>query len=147
MQLAMKQPYTSIGSDGSAISRDGPRAQMHVHPRWYGTFPRVLGRYARELKVITLSAAVRKMTSMNAEKINLADRGVLKAGNWADITLFNPDTVIDKATFESPHQYPEGIPYVIVNGKVVLDNGKHTGELPGQVLRGPGFQRAGAKTD
>jgi N-acyl-D-aspartate/D-glutamate deacylase len=147
MQLAMKQPYTSIGSDGSAISKDGPRAQMNVHPRWYGTFPRVLGRYARELKVITLPEAVQKMTSMNAEKINIADRGVLKAGNWADVTLFNPETVIDKATFESPHQYPEGIPYVIVNGKIVLDDGRHTGELPGKVLRGPGFQREAAKTD
>ncbi len=147
MQLAMKQPYTSIGSDGSAISKDGPLAQMHVHPRWYGTFPRVLGRYARELKVITLPQAVRKMTSMNAEKINIVDRGVLKAGNWADVTLFNPDTVIDKATFESPHQYPEGISYVIVNGKIVIDQGRHTGELPGQVLRGPGFQREAPKID
>jgi N-acyl-D-aspartate/D-glutamate deacylase len=140
MQLAMKQPYTSIGSDGSAISRDGPRAGMHVHPRWYGTFPRVLGRYARELQAITLPEAVRKMTSMNAEKISLADRGVLKQGNWADVTVFNAATVIDKATFEAPHQYPEGIPYVIVNGVVVLDNGEHTGELPGKVLRGPGFR-------
>jgi N-acyl-D-amino-acid deacylase len=81
------------------------------------------------------------MTSMNAEKINIPDRGVLKAGNWADITIFNPDTVIDKATFENPHQYPEGIPYVIVNGVLVLDNGKHTGELPGHVVRGPGYGR------
>jgi dihydroorotase/N-acyl-D-amino-acid deacylase len=116
---------------------------MHVHPRWYGTFPRVLGRYARELQTITLPEAVRKMTSMNAEKINLSDRGVLKAGNWADVTVFDPETVIDKATFEAPHQYPEGIPYVIVNGVVVLDNGEHTGELPGKVLRGPGFRSNG----
>jgi N-acyl-D-aspartate/D-glutamate deacylase len=92
------------------------------------------------LQAITLPEAVRKMTSMNAEKINLSDRGVLKAGNWADVTVFDPETVIDKATFEAPHQYPEGIPYVIVNGVVVLDNGEHTGELPGKVLRGPGFR-------
>jgi N-acyl-D-aspartate/D-glutamate deacylase len=140
MQLAMKQPFTSIGSDGSAISADGPRARLHPHPRWYGTFPRVLGRYVRELKTVSLAEAVQKMTSMNAEKINIADRGLLKEGYWADVTIFNPDTVIDKATFENPHQYPVGIPYVIVNGAVVLDNGKHTGARPGKVIRGPGYQ-------
>lgn len=143
MQLAMKQPFTSIGSDGSAISPDGPRGGAHPHPRWYGTFPRVLGRYVRELKVITLPEAVKKMTSMNAEKINIADRGLLKEGYWADVTVFDPDTVMDKATFEKPHQYPVGIPYVIVNGAVVLDNGKHSGAHPGQVIRGPGYRGAG----
>lgn len=147
MQQVMKQPYTSIGSDGSAISRDGPRSNTHVHPRWYGTFPRVLGRYTRELKLLTLPEAVRKMTSMNAEKINLTDRGVLKTGNWADVTIFDPDTVADKATFEDPHEYPVGIPYVIVNGVLVLDNGKHTGALPGQVLRGPGYRADPQQTD
>ncbi|MGH9160665.1 MAG: N-acyl-D-amino-acid deacylase family protein, partial [Vicinamibacteraceae bacterium] len=147
MQQVMKRPYTSIGSDGSAISRDGPMAKTHVHPRWYGTFPRVLGRYTRELKLLTLPEAVRKMTSMNAEKINLADRGVVKTGNWADVTIFDPDTVADKATFEDPHQYPVGIPYVIVNGVLVLDRGRHTGALPGHVLRGPGYRRASQQTD
>ncbi|MPZ19288.1 MAG: amidohydrolase family protein [Luteitalea sp.] len=147
MQQVMKQPYTSIGSDGSAISRDGRRASTHVHPRWYGTFPRVLARYTRELKLLTLPEAVRKMTTMNAEKINVVDRGVLKTGNWADVTVFDPDTVADKATFEEPHQYPEGIPYVIVNGVLVLDNGKHTGALPGQVLTGPGYRRNPQQTD
>jgi N-acyl-D-amino-acid deacylase len=137
MQQVLRQPYTSIGSDGAAISRDGPRAGVKVHPRWYGTFPRVLGRYVRELNVLTLPEAVRKMTGMNAEKINLADRGVLAPGHWADITLFDPATVIDRATFDDPHQYPDGIPYVIVNGVVVIDQGEHTGELPGRVLRGP----------
>lgn len=140
MQQVMKQPYTSIGSDGAAISRDGPRAGIQVHPRWYGTFPRVLGRYSRELQVVSLPEAIRKMTSMNAEKINLSDRGVLKTGNWADVTIFDPLTVGDRATFEDPHQYPEGIPYVIVNGVIVLDRGEHTGELPGRVLRGPGHE-------
>jgi N-acyl-D-aspartate/D-glutamate deacylase len=143
MQLAMKQPFTSIGSDGSAISPDGPRGRSHPHPRWYGTFPRVLGRYVRELKVITLPEAVMKMSSMNAEKINIRDRGLLKEGYWADVTVFDPDTVIDRATFEKPHQYPVGIPYVIVNGEVVLDNGKHTGAHPGKVIRGPGYRRVG----
>lgn len=140
MQLAMKQPYTSIGSDGAAISPDGPRGSTHPHPRWYGTFPRVLGRYVRELRTIELPEAVKKITSMNAEKANLADRGLIKEGYWADVTLFDPETVIDKATFEQPHQYPEGIPYVIVNGVVALDNGQHTNSRSGKVLRGPGYR-------
>jgi len=140
MQLAMRQPFTSIGSDGAAISPYGPHAALHPHPRWYGTFPRVLGRYVRELKVLTLPEAVRKMTSMNAAKIGLERRGLLREGYAADITVFDPATVIDKATFEQPHQYPEGIPYVIVNGVIVLDNGRHTGALPGKVLRGPGYR-------
>ncbi len=141
MQLAMKQPYTSIGSDGSAISPDGPSGATHPHPRWYGTFPRVLGRYVRELHTLELPEAVKKMTSMNAEKANIPDRGLIKEGYWADVTLFDPETVIDKATFEEPHQYPEGIPYVIVNGVVALDNGQHTNSRSGQVLRGPGYQQ------
>jgi N-acyl-D-aspartate/D-glutamate deacylase len=141
MQLAMKQPYTSIGSDGAAISPDGPRGSTHPHPRWYGTFPRVLGRYVRELHTLELPEAVKKMTSMNAEKANIPDRGLIKEGYWADVTLFDPETVIDKATFEAPQQYPEGIPYVIVNGVVALDNGRHTNSRSGKVLRGPGYQR------
>ena len=144
MQLALKQPYTSVGSDGAAISPEGPRRGMHPHPRWYGTFPRVLGRYVRELKTLQLPEAVHKLTLMNAEKINISDRGRLKEGYWADITLFDPETVIDKATFENPQQYPEGIHYVIVNGEVVLDNGVHTGSRPGRVLRGPGHKEDGA---
>ena len=110
MKLAIKQPFISIGSDGSAISPEGPRGSMHPHPRWYGTFPRVLGRYVRELKVLTLAQAVRKMTSMNADKISLPGRGLLKVGYWADITLFDPERVIDRATFEDPQQYPLGFP-------------------------------------
>jgi len=141
MLYALKQPYVSVGSDGSAISPDGRYASQHPHPRYYGTFPRVLGRFVREQKAIALPDAIRKMTSMNADKISILDRGLLKEGFRADITLFDPDTVIDKSTFEKPHQYPEGIPYVIVNGKLVLDNGTHTGELPGVVIRGPGYQR------
>ncbi len=140
MTYALKQPYVSIGSDGTAISKDGPYASLNPHPRWYGTFPRVLGRYVREKKTITLPEAVKKMTSMNAAKIGIEDRGLLQEGFWADITVFDPDTVIDKATFENPHQYPLGIPYVVVNGVVVLDNGEHTGALPGKVIRGPGYR-------
>jgi N-acyl-D-aspartate/D-glutamate deacylase len=138
MQLVMKQPWTSIGSDGSAVSVDGPTGRTHPHPRYYGTFPRVLGRYVRELKVLTLPEAVRKMTSMNADKIGIKDRGRLREGMWADITIFDPDHVIDRATFENPHQYPVGIPYVIVNGELTIDNERHTGALAGRVLYGPG---------
>lgn len=145
MAYAMRQPYTSIGSDGSAIANDGPSRAMNPHPRWYGTFPRVLGRYVREKQLITLEEAVKKMTSMNAAKIGIKERGLLKAGYWADITLFDPKTVADRATYEQPHQYPVGIPYVIVNGEVVLEGDKQSGKLPGQVLRGPGYRRASIK--
>jgi N-acyl-D-aspartate/D-glutamate deacylase len=139
MTYALKQQYTSIGSDGLAMSPEGPRGKTMPHPRSYGTFPRLLGRYVREQHVISLEEAVHKMTSMNAEKLSITDRGRIQVGLAADITLFNPDTVADKATFVQPHQYPVGIPYVIVNGQVVLDNGVHTGALPGHVLRGPGY--------
>lgn len=138
MLYALQQPYVSVGSDGSAVSPDGEYASMHPHPRFYGTFPRVLGRYVRELGALRLEEAVRKMSSMNAEKTNLPERGLLREGYWADVVLFDPETVIDRATFEDPHQYPEGIPWVIVNGEVVLADGERTPALPGQVLRGPG---------
>jgi N-acyl-D-aspartate/D-glutamate deacylase len=141
MQYALKQPFVSVGSDGMAISPEGPRGSSIPHPRSYGTFPRVLGRYVRELHTITLEDAVRKMTSSNAEKISLTDRGRIKVGWAADITVFDPQTVADRATFTNPHQYAVGIPYVIVNGEVVLDGGQHTGALPGRVLRGPGYVR------
>ncbi len=142
MLHALKQPYTSVGSDGSAVSPDGEYASRHPHPRWYGTFPRVLGRYVREQGALGLEEAIQKMTSMNADKVNLTDRGMLKEGYWADITIFDPDTVTDRATFEEPHQYPDGIPYVLVNGLPTLDNGVRTDALPGQVLRGPGYNLA-----
>jgi N-acyl-D-amino-acid deacylase len=141
MQLVMKQPWTSIGSDGSAVSVDGPTSKTHPHPRYFGTFPRVLGRYVRELKVLTLPEAVKKMTSMNADKIGIKDRGRLVEGSWADITIFDPNQVIDRATFEQPHQYPVGIKYVIVNGSPTIDNAQHTGTLAGKVIYGPGRKR------
>jgi N-acyl-D-amino-acid deacylase len=138
MQYILKQPWTSIGSDGSAVSIDGPSGRSHPHPRYYGTFPRVLGRYVRELKVLTLSEAVKKMTSMNADKLGIKDRGRVLEGMWADLVAFDADRVIDRATFERPHQYAVGIPYVIVNGIVTIDNGRHTGALAGRVIYGPG---------
>jgi N-acyl-D-aspartate/D-glutamate deacylase len=140
MQHILKQPWTSVGSDGSAVSVDGPSGRSHPHPRYYGTFPRVLGRYVRELKVLTLPEAIKKMTSMNADKLGIADRGRLKEGMWADLVIFDAERVSDRATFENPHQYPLGVPYVIVNGVVTIDGERHTGALAGRVVRGPGAQ-------
>ena len=124
-----------------AVNVDGSTGRSHPHPRYYGTFPRVLGRYVRELHVLTLPEAVRKMTSMNADKIGLKDRGRLREGLWADVTIFDANRVIDHATFDDPHQYPAGIEYVIVNGAVTLDVDRHTGALAGRVLYGPGKRR------
>ena len=138
MQLVLKQPWTSIGSDGTAVNPDGPTGRSHPHPRYYGTFPRVLGRYVRELHVLTLPEAVKKMTSMNADKIGIKDRGRLREGLWADVTIFDPARVIDRATFENPHQFPVGIDYVIVNGVLTLEHERHTGALAGRVIYGPG---------
>ncbi len=135
MVLALQRPYVSVGSDGAAISPDGPSASTHPHPRWYGTFPRVLGRYVRERKLLTLEEAVRKMTSMNADKLGIVDRGRIREGLAADVVVFDPDTVTDEATFAKPHQYPSGISHVLVNGVEVLAGGSHTGQLPGRVIR------------
>jgi len=135
--LAMKQPWVGIGSDGSAVSPDMEFIGK-PHPRFYGTFPRVLGHYVREKKVLTLPEAIRKMTSLSAEITGLTDRGLLRPGMAADITVFDPATVADKATFENPLQYSVGIEYVIVNGTVVLNKGEHTGARPGRALRGRG---------
>jgi N-acyl-D-amino-acid deacylase len=138
MRYALKQPFVSIGSDGGALKTEGPLAAGNPHPRYYGTFPRVLGRYVREEKILSLEDAVRKMTSANAAKIRIYDRGLLRPGQWADVTVFNPETIIDRATFEKPHQYAEGVEYVIVNGKVVLEKNTHTGARPGAILLGQG---------
>lgn len=135
MNLAMQQPWCSIGSDGLALAVDGPLRRGHPHPRSFGTFPRVLGVYVRQKKMLSLETAVRKMTSQNAAKLGLHDRGILRPGMAADITLFDPDRVIDRATYTEPFAYCEGIEYVIVNGQLVLDRGKHTGATPGRALR------------
>jgi N-acyl-D-aspartate/D-glutamate deacylase len=140
MRYALKQPFVSIGSDGTAVATTGPLSEGHPHPRYYGTFPRVLGRYVRDEKVITMEEAVRKMTSANASKIHIYDRGLLRPGMWADVTVFDPARVIDKATYEAPHQYAEGIEYVFVNGKLVLSKGTHSGARPGVILRGQGVE-------
>ena len=135
MTLALSQPWCSIGSDGLAYAVEGPLRRGNPHPRSFGTFPRVLGVYVRELNQLRLEEAVRKMTSLNAAKIGLQDRGLIRPGQYADLVVFNPATVIDKATYTEPFHYPEGILYVVVNGKVVLDQGTVTQARPGKVLR------------
>jgi N-acyl-D-aspartate/D-glutamate deacylase len=135
MQMALEQPWCSIGSDGSAYAVEGPLRRGNPHPRNFGTFPRVLGLYVRERGVLKLEDAIRKMTSLNAAKLGITDRGLLRAGSFADVVVFDPDRVIDKATYEKPFQYSEGIVHVVVNGKLVLEQGKHTGERPGRALR------------
>jgi N-acyl-D-amino-acid deacylase len=127
----MQHPWTAIASDGRLTALgDG-----HPHPRAYGTFPRVLGHYVRERGVISLAEAVRRMTSLPADRLGLGERGRIAEGMFADLVIFDPATVIDRATFQEPHQYPEGMPYVIVNGVVTVDGGEFLDVRPGRVLR------------
>jgi N-acyl-D-aspartate/D-glutamate deacylase len=135
MNLAMVQPWCSIGSDGSALAVEGPLRAGHPHPRSFGTFARVLGEYVRKRRVLRLEDAVRKMTSLNAAKAGLVDRGILRSGLFADVTVFDPDQVADRATYLDPFQYSVGIRYVLVNGQLVLDGGQHTHAHPGRALR------------
>ena len=136
MNLALAQPWCSVGSDGSAYAIEGTLRRGNPHPRNFGTFPRVLGRYVREQKLLTLEDGVRKMTSLNAAKIGLRQRGMLKQDWYADITIFDADKIIDRATYTDPFQYNRGIEYVIVNGMVVLEkDGKHTGARSGRAIR------------
>ena len=128
----------TIRSDGSALAISGPLRAGVPHPRNFGTFPRVLGKYVREERVISLEQAVHKMSGLTASQLHIADRGLIKEGLAADLVIFDPATVADRATFTDPFQYPVGIPTVIVNGRVVLDNGRHTGARPGIIIRGRG---------
>ena len=129
----MSHPLVAIGSDG-LIRKFG---KGRPHPRNYGTFPRIIAKYVRELKLISLPEAIRKMTSLPARKLGLWDRGIIRPGFKADIVIFNYNTIRDTSTYTSPHKYPTGIEYVIVNGVVVIDKGKHTGKMPGRLLRHP----------
>lgn len=131
VERIMKHPQTMIASDGR-LTQPG---EGHPHPRWYGTFPRVLASYVRERNVLTLHEAIHKMTGQPAARMGLRDRGVLKEGAFADVVVFDPATVADRATFQEPHRYPDGIPYVIVNGAVAVDGGSYTGVRAGRVLR------------
>jgi len=137
---AIARWFVSFCTDYGAVAADGILSHAKVHPRVYGSFTRVLGRYVREQHVLRLEDAIRKMTSQPAQRVGLSDRGLLRPGMAADITVFDPNTVIDRATFENPHQYSEGIRYVVVNGAVVLDDGRITDARPGRGLRGPGWQ-------
>jgi len=124
-----------VGSDSWAMA---PYGSLHVgypHPRCYGTFPKILGMYVRLMGLFTLEEAIRKMTFASAKRMLLTDRGAIREGMTADITIFDPETVIDNATYRNPHQYPTGIEHVIINGEVVIEKGKHTGILAGRVLR------------
>ena len=135
LKVLLAHPLVGVGSDGSAVAPYGPLAKGKPHPRFYGTFPRVLGKYVREEKVVSLEEIVRKMTAMPAAHLGFVRRGMLKVGWAADVCVFDPERVIDKATFTEPAVYPEGIRQVVVNGEVVVDEGRHTGRLPGKVLR------------
>lgn len=137
--LALQQPWVSIDNDSSGASPEGILGQEHPHPRAYGTFPRILSKYVREEKALTLEDTIRKFSALAAQRMCLTDRGVLKSGMWADIVIFDPSTVHDRATFENPNQLSEGMDYVLVNGVPVVAQGKMTGKLPGKVLRGPGY--------
>ena len=135
MNLALVQPWCSVGSDGSSLAVEGPLRLGHPHPRNFGTFPRLLGVYVRERKLLRLEDAVRKATSLNASKLGIPDRGILRTGMFADITVFDAEKVIDGASYVEPFHYNDGIEYVIVNGELVLEGKQHSGARPGRPLR------------
>jgi N-acyl-D-amino-acid deacylase len=138
VKTAMQFPWVSVGTDSAAIKPEGELGRGQPHPRSYGTFPRILGRYVRDLHVLALPEAIRKMTSLAAAQLKIANRGTLKEGSFADVVVFDPATVADKATYEQPHQYPVGVGTVIVNGVVTVRNAQHTGAHAGRALFGRG---------
>jgi N-acyl-D-amino-acid deacylase len=140
VELALKQPWVSVDNDSSGTSPEGILGKDHPHPRAYGTFPRILSKFVREEKLLTLPDAIRKFTALPAQRMRITDRGVLKQGVWADVVIFDPATIHDAATFENPNQLSVGMKYVIVNGTPVIADGKMTNALPGKVLRGPGYR-------
>ncbi len=137
VRAKMRMPWIKFGTDADGI--DPEHAQGLTHPRAYGNYPRILGKYVREEKVLTLEDAIRKMTSAVATRLSIPDRGLLKAGYYADVVVFDPETVADRATFERPHQVSVGIRHVLVNGVEVVQDGMHTGAKPGRAIRGPGW--------
>jgi len=141
VRTALADPLVAIGTDSSARAQDGPLAGSKSHPRGWGSFVRILGRYVREERLLTLEEAVRRFTSRAAWRVGIKDRGMLREGMKADVTVFNPDTVRDAATYEEPAQYAEGISYVMVNGQLVVDSGRMMDARPGQVIRGPGYRK------
>jgi N-acyl-D-amino-acid deacylase len=139
--LALQQPWVAVDNDSSGTSPEGVLGEEHPHPRAYGTFPRVLRKYVREEKKLTIEDAIRKFTALPAQRMRLTDRGVLKQGMWADVVVFDPATIRDVATFDDPNHLSDGMEFVMVNGKLVIESGKMTGALPGKVLRGGGYPR------
>jgi len=133
--LALEQPWVSICNDSQGTAPDGLLGKEHPHPRAYGTFPRILSKYVREEKKLSLADAIRKFTALPAQRMRLVDRGVLKEGMWADVVIFDPETIHDRATFENPNQLSEGMRFVLVNGVPVIEEGKMTNALPGKALR------------
>jgi N-acyl-D-amino-acid deacylase len=134
----IRLPWMSFGSDAASMAPEGVFLKFSTHPRAYGNFARLLGKYVREEKLIPLAEAVRRLTSLPAQNLGLERRGLLKPGMFADIVVFDPQTIMDKATYENPQQYAVGVKHVLVNGKIVLENGEHTGAFPGRALWGPG---------
>jgi N-acyl-D-amino-acid deacylase len=138
LQTGLRQPWTSIGLDANELSLDGPLFEPHTHPRSFGSMPRFLGHYVRDLQLIPLEQAIRKITSLPAQREHLVGRGLIKEGFFADITIFDPGSIIDKATYTQPAQLAEGVKYVIVNGQIAFENGKATGAMAGKPLKGQG---------
>jgi N-acyl-D-amino-acid deacylase len=140
VRFALQQPWVSVCNDSQGTAPDGLLGQAHPHPRAYGTFPRILRKYVREDGALTLPDAIRKFTALPASNMRLADRGVIKAGMWADIVVFDPETITDRATYENPNQLSQGMEYVLVNGVPVINRGKMTKALPGKVIRGTAWK-------
>src|SRR5436309_776036 len=137
--LQLRQPWIKFGTDADGVDPDSVRTL--THPRAYGNYPRILGTYVREQRILTLEDAIRKMTSAVANRLSIQDRGLLREGMYADVVVFDPRTIADRATFEQPHQLSVGVRYVFVNGTAVVRDGRHTGAKPGRPVRGPGYAR------
>ncbi len=140
VKAKIAQPWVAFDSDAESLAPEGVFLKSNPHPRAYGTFARLLGKYVREEGVISLEEAVRRLTSLPAGNLKIERRGALLPGNFADVVVFDPDEIIDHATFAEPHQYATGVVHVFVNGTQVLADGEHTGATPGRVVRGPGFR-------
>jgi N-acyl-D-amino-acid deacylase len=137
LRRALVHPHVMIGSDGSALAATGEMSAGKPHPRSYGTFPRVLGEYVREQRLLSLPEAVHKMTGLPARRLGLRDRGQVRVGARADLVVFDARRIADRATYEDPHRYAAGVEHVVVNGSLVIKDGEHTGSLPGRVLAPP----------
>ena len=140
VRAALKHPFVSLCTDSSAVAADGIYSEEKSHPRAWGSATRILGKYVREEKLLSLEEAIRKMTSLPASRMHLADRGIVRPGMAADLVAFDPATVRDRATYEDPLRYSAGMPYVAVNGELVVDEGRITAARPGRALMGPGYR-------